>query len=110
MRVIAVDTESPRSDGKSKVTSITKGKEYEVAAIEGDRYVLLNDNHKLTRHSQYRFKVVDDTPVKSVREAYNALTHPIRMEAKRLREHVETLENENAELLAEIKRLKQSTQ
>lgn len=94
MRVKAVDTSSPRSDGRPKVTSITLGKEYEVVAIEGSRYVLLSDAHKLTRHSQYRFEVVDNSPIPSLRDAYNKLTHPVRMEAKELRAKVENLQAE----------------
>lgn len=95
MRVKAIDVTSPRSDGRSKVTSITLGKEYVVAAIEGDRYVLVSDKNKLTRHSQYRFEVVDDSPVLPVREAYNMLTHPVRMKANELERRVEELEIEN---------------
>lgn len=92
MRVRAIDTVSARSDGKPRVTSITDGVVYEVVAIEGDKYVILSDCHKLTRHSQYRFEVVDSTSIPSIRKAYNSLTHPIRMEAKCLRERVEELE------------------
>lgn len=106
MRVKAIDTHSPRSDGRPKVESITLGKEYEVAAIEGDRYVLLSDKHKLTRHSQYRFEVVDDSPVPSVREAYNMLTHPIRMKAKDLEQKVSDLEVENALLRKQLEKAK----
>jgi len=106
MRVKAIDITSQRSDGRSKVTSITLGKEYEVAAIEGDRYVLLSDQHKLTRHSQYRFEVVDNSPVPTVREAYNKLSHPIRMKAKALQSQVDDLEVEVAMLKKELEKIK----
>lgn len=105
MRVKAIDTTSPRSDGLPRVNDITLGKEYEVAAIEGNRYVLVNDKHKLTRHSQYRFEIVDDSPVQNVRDAYNSLTHPIRMKAKALEEQVTSLEEENTRLNKELEKL-----
>jgi len=104
MKVKAIDITSPRSDGLPRVTSITLGKEYEVAAIEGDRYVLVSDQNKLTRHSQYRFEVVDNSPVLPVREAYNKLTHPVRMKANAMERRVEELEVEVALLKKQLEK------
>lgn len=95
MKVQFVDNVTPRSDGKPDgVTDLTLFKEYTVAAIEGDKYVIVADNYKLCRFNQSRFLVTDTRKVQSVREAYNYLTWPLRMEVKRLRELVTKLQAE----------------
>lgn len=90
MKVQYVNDQIPRSDHKKgKPQGITLFQEYEVIEIHRDKYVLLNDEGKLSRYSQNRFIVSCERkvpPVDHVR--INELMHPLRMEIKRLREHI----------------------
>lgn len=93
MKVQYVNDETPRSDGqKGKPKGITLFKEYEVVDVQRDKFVLLNDEGKLSRYSQNRFVVSCNQKVKPIDHVrINELMHPLRMEIKRLREHIVVL-------------------
>jgi hypothetical protein len=92
VKVQYVNDATPRSDGRSgKPTGITLFQTYTVVAVEGDKYVLLNDDYKLCRYSQARFLVTSTRKIEPIRKAFNSLTHPLRMEVKRLRQLVTEL-------------------
>lgn len=94
MRVKLVDNVSPRSDGKSGPPGdITLFQEYVVAAIEGDKYVIINDKGKMCRYNQNRF-VVTCQKKPPGRDAYNYLSWPLRMELNKLRARVLDLQEE----------------
>lgn len=85
MKVQCIDVDSPRSDNaKKKVTSIRLGHIYEVVEIldESGKYSLVNDDFKISRHSQYRFKVVDNSPVPDLRSSFNKLSGFLRSQLK----------------------------
>lgn len=90
MKVKCIEKSSPRSDGKQgQPTGLTVGKVYTVAEIvEGHRevnqYSIINDDFKLARYNQSRFEVVDNSPVKPLREAFNSLTTEMRARIKQL--------------------------
>lgn len=90
MQIQFVDENIPRSDHRAgKPAGITLFKTYEVFDIQGDKYLLLNDEGKLSRYSQTRFIVVDEKKVPELNHVrINELTHPLRMEIKRLREYI----------------------
>lgn len=90
MKVKCIEKSSPRSDGvPGGATSITVGKVYVVAEIvtgrrDVDQYSIINDEFKLARYNQSRFEVVDDSPVRPLREAFNSLTTEMRSRIKQL--------------------------
>lgn len=90
MKVKCIEKSSPRSDGvPGGATSITVGKVYVVAEIvtgrrDVDQYSIINDEFKLARYNQCRFEVVDDSPVRPLREAFNSLTTEMRSRIKQL--------------------------
>lgn len=80
MKVEIIDTVSKRSDGKpGGATRVTLGKIYNVVEIGDTQYSIINDDYKLARYSKYRFRVVDDTPIKDIRSSFNMLTWDVRM-------------------------------
>jgi len=90
MRVQFIDDVSKRSDGRSgKPTQITLFKEYEVVEVLKEQYAVINDENKLARYTKSRFVVSDNKGVEDISKAFNSLTHPMRMELKRLRKLVE---------------------
>lgn len=91
MLVQYVNNKTDRSDGRpGQPNGITLFQQYEVYEIQGDKFVLLNDENKLSRYSQNRFVVVDEKKVPELNHTrINELTHPLRMEIKRLREVIE---------------------
>lgn len=91
MLVQYVNNKTDRSDGRpGQPNGITLFQQYEVYDIQGDKFVLLNDENKLSRYSQNRFVVVDEKKVPELNHTrINELTHPLRMEIKRLREVIE---------------------
>ena len=94
MKVLYLDDKTPRSDGrKGKPSGITINNVYEVIEILDDtgQYTILNDRDKLTRHSQHRFEIVDYTPIRPLRLAFNSLTTSLRKEIKRLNEVIESI-------------------
>lgn len=90
MKVKCIDKSSPRSDGKQGgATGITVGKTYTVAEVvigrrDVDQYSIINDEFKMARYNQCRFEVVDDSPVPSLRDAFNSLTTGMRSRIKQL--------------------------
>lgn len=90
MKVKCIDKSSPRSDGvPGGATGITIGKTYLVAEIvtgrrDVDQYSIINDEYRMARYNQCRFEVVDDSPVRPLREAFNSLTTEMRSHIKRL--------------------------
>lgn len=95
MKVLYIDDKTPRSDNQlGRPTGITLGKVYEVAEITGDKYSLMNDNMKLCRYSCIRFVVVDDAPVKPLRENFNSLTTCMRTRIKKLEKMVRELQQD----------------
>lgn len=87
MQVQYVDDKTPRSDNRSgKPVGITLFDTYEVFDTQDDKYVLLNDEGKLSRYSKHRFIVADDSKIPELDHVrINELTRPLRMEIKRLR-------------------------
>lgn len=90
MKVKCIEKSTPRSDGRQcPPTGITVGKVYTVAEIvtglrDVDQYSIINDDFKMARYNQCRFEVVDDSPVKPLREAFNSLTTEMRARIKQL--------------------------
>ncbi|CUR44253.1 hypothetical protein VCM_00034 [Pseudomonas phage VCM] len=90
MKVKCIDKASPRSDGQpGGATGITVGKVYTVAEVvigrrDVDQYSIINDDFKMARYNQCRFEVVDDSPVRPLREAFNSLTTEMRSYIKYL--------------------------
>lgn len=94
MKVRCIDVVSPRSDQiKGRPTGITAGCAYEVAEVldETQQYSIINDDMKMSRYSQYRFLVIDPTPIKPLRENFNMLTLPLRTRIKELEKEVAIL-------------------
>jgi hypothetical protein len=87
MKVKCVDTMTGRSDGiAGGPTALTPGKTYKVAEVLTHtlQYSIINDDFKMARYSQYRFEVVDDSPVLPLRQAFNSLTTELRARIKEL--------------------------
>ena len=87
MKIRCLDKASKRSDGvPGGATAITVGKTYKVAEVlqETGQYSIINDDFKMARYSQYHFEVVDDSPVRSLREEFNRLTTEMRARIKQL--------------------------
>lgn len=87
MKIRCLDKASARSDGvPGGATALTIGKIYKVAEVlpTTGQYSIINDDFKIARYSQYRFEVVDDTPVRSLREEFNSLTTEMRAYIKQL--------------------------
>ncbi|QYW06676.1 hypothetical protein uav_145 [Pseudomonas phage UAVern] len=90
MKVKCIEKSSPRSDGvPGGAKGITVGKVYTVAEIvtgrrDVDQYSIINDEFKMARYNQCRFEVVDDSPVPSLRDAFNSLTTEMRSRIKQL--------------------------
>jgi len=90
MQVKFVDDVTPRSDGRAgKPTGVTVGKVYPVAAIEGYKFLILNDDFKLTRHDKSRFEVVQYDWPKPLRVSFNDLTKVMRDRIKFLERMIE---------------------
>lgn len=103
MKVMCTDVTSPRSDfPHKKPHGITAGKVYEVAMIEGDKYTIINDEFKMARYNQYRFDVVDNSDIPSLRKNFNPLTTQMRTEIKQLKKHVKELERPKVEQMSEL--------
>lgn len=87
MKVKCINTTSPRVDLRpGPPTGLTVGAVYEVAEVldEVGQYSVINDGMKMARYMQSRFQVVDDSPVKPLRDAFNTLTTPLRTRIKQL--------------------------
>jgi hypothetical protein len=93
MKVKCIDKLTPRTDNvPGKPTGITLGKVYVVAEECYDgKYSIINDNNKLARYSMNRFEIVCDEPVRSLRDAFNTLTTPLRTRIKELERQLEDL-------------------
>ncbi len=90
MKVQYIDNVSTRSDGrKGKPSQITLFNEYTVVEVLKDQYAIINDENKLGRYTKSRFIISDVEAVAPIAKAFNSLTHPMRMEIKRLRTLVE---------------------
>lgn len=95
MIVKCVQKSTPRSDGvQSPPTGIQVGREYVVAEILYDegKYSIINDENKMARYSMNRFTVIDETPVRPLREAYNVLTTPLRSRIKELEKQIKEMQ------------------
>lgn len=89
MKVQYINDEIPRSDDRrGKPTGVTLYKEYTVVEIKDGKYSILNDDNKVCRYNKVRFITTCNQKVPPIREAFNSLTHDMRMELKRLREIV----------------------
>lgn len=98
MKVKYIDDVTPRTDNqRGRPTGITIGNVYVVAEIAGDKFSIMNDDMKLCRYSTFRFVVVDDTPVKPLRENFNSLTTCMRTRIKELEKMVNALQAANKE-------------
>ena len=87
MKIQCIDTHSPRTDGrKGPPSGITLGKTYQVAEVLNNtsQYSLVNDEFRMSRYSQSRFEIIDDSPVVPLREAFNTLTTEMRTRIKQL--------------------------
>jgi hypothetical protein len=94
MRVICIDTHSPRSDFvPGGPTGITVGAVYDVAEVLQEQYSIINDEMKMARYSQYRFEVVDSTPPLPLRQAFNPLTTKMRMRIRELETQLRNMSN-----------------
>lgn len=90
MKVQYINNKTKRSDGRSgEPTGITLFKEYTVVTVKEDKFTILNDDFKLCNYSKSRFIVSDEEKVPDIKKAFNSLTHPMRMENKRLRELIQ---------------------
>lgn len=98
MKVMYLDDEIPRSDGKHGAPKgVTVGAVYVVAEDlpDSDHYSIINDDLKMARYLKDRFEVVDSTPPRSLREEFNTLTTPMRTKIKQLKEKtVDTVQPE----------------
>lgn len=95
MKVRLIDVTTTRSDGRpGGPTGVTLGFDYVVAEVlpHTEQYSIMNDDGRLCRYSMSRFVVVDDSPVPPLRQNFNTLTAPLRLELKRLQERVAALE------------------
>lgn len=96
MKVICIDAHSPRSDFvPGGPTGITLGTVYDVAEVLQEQYSIINDDMKMARYSQYRFEVVDATPVLPLRQAFNPLTTKMRMRIRELEEELHRVSNKS---------------
>lgn len=87
MKVRCIEKSTPRSDGvPGKPTGLTIDKVYKVAEVldHSGQYSIINDDFKIARYSQYRFEVVDHSPVLPLRDAFNSLTTEMRSYIKHL--------------------------
>lgn len=87
MKIRCVEISTPRSDGQpGGPTALTLGRVYKVAEVLNDtsQYSIINDDFKMARYSQYRFELVDDSPVLPLRQAFNSLTTEMRARIKQL--------------------------
>lgn len=92
MKVKLIDNTTPRSDNiPGKPTDVSLGTVYEVAEVlnETGQYSIINDKMKIARYSQYRFEIVDDSPVDPLRDAFNMLTLLMRLRIKELEKQLE---------------------
>lgn len=88
MKVVFQDNVTPRIDGNpAKINNLRSDKHYEVYGIEfrGEEkmFVVLNEDLKLARYAAFRFSVVEDTPLRTLREDFNKLTSGMRGAWKR---------------------------
>lgn len=113
MKVKCIDIHTPRSDGrKGQPQGITVGGVYDVAEIlpQTSQYSIMNDDSKMSRYNQFRFEVVDDSPVMPLRQAFNSLTTHMRVRIRELENKVKEmnyneLEFENLRLRAVVEDL-----
>ena len=98
MKVLCIDTKTRRSDHKgcfsrfsSRPVDITKNSVYEVLEVLDGKYLLINNEFKATKHSQFRFEVVDDSPINNMTSNYNVLTRDLRMERNKLLKELKEL-------------------
>lgn len=112
MKVKCIDTHTPRSDGrKGQPQGIKVGGVYDVAEIlpQSSQYSIMNDDSKMSRYNQFRFEVVDDSPVMPLRQAFNSLTTSMRVRIRELeikaKEMSTDLEFENLRLRAVVENL-----
>ena len=99
MKIMCIDVSAPRSDNiQGQPSAITIGVVYEVAEVLDTQYSIINDEMKMGRYSKFRFEVIDDAPVKPLRENFNSLTTCMRTRIKELEarvSHLETLMHES---------------
>ncbi len=89
MKIKCLDVVSGRSDFiPGGPTGLTKGKIYDVAEILETQFSIINDKMKIARYSRYRFEIVDETPVKPLRDNFNSLTLGMRNRIKELEDLV----------------------
>lgn len=113
MKVKCIDTHTPRSDRrKGQPQGIKVGGIYDVAEIlpQTGQYSIMNEDSKMSRYNQFRFEVVDDSPVMPLRQAFNSLTTHMRvrireLEKKVVKEMSTDLEFENLRLRAVVENL-----
>lgn len=92
MKIVCVDVVSSRSDNiPGMPTGLTVGKVYDVAEILEDKFSIINDSMKMARYSKFRFAVVEDSPVKPLRDNFNTLTTCMRSRIKELEAQVAAL-------------------
>jgi hypothetical protein len=95
MKIKCVDVVSGRSDFiPGGPTGLTKGKIYDVAEVLETQFSIVNDKMKIARYSQYRFKIVDATPVKTLRENFNCMTTVMRDKIKELEKEIAKMKRE----------------
>lgn len=90
----ALLAELKRRDGmKGNPTGVTDGKVYDVVDFNPQEgmFTILNDEWKLARYDMRRFIIVDDSPIPSIRSAFNTLTTPLRTRIKELEKQLESL-------------------
>lgn len=100
MKVKCIDTHTPRSDGrKGQPQGIKVGGVYDVAEIlpQTSQYSIMNDDSKMSRYNQFRFEVVDDSPVMPLRQAFNSLTTHMRVRIRELEIKAKEMNNEELE-------------
>lgn len=94
MKIMCVDVNMPRSDGKSgKPTGITIGKVYVVAEIltTTGQYSIINDDLKMARYNMNRFTIHETGELKSIRDSFNTLTTPMRSRIKELEKQIQEI-------------------
>lgn len=113
MKVRCIDTHTPRSDGrKGHPQGIKVGGIYDVAEIlpQTGQYSIMNEDSKMSRYNQFRFEVVNTTPVQPLRQAFNSLTTHMRVRIRELEKQAKEmnyneLEFENLRLRAVVEDL-----
>jgi len=86
MQVKYCNSQKPRSDGKKgEPTEVTLNSIYTVVEDLDGKYSIINDHYKISRYSKERFEIIDDSPIKPLRESFNELTKELRMQLKELK-------------------------